>query len=55
MEGLPLNSGELIKLLDQLYPTITPKPKDSLEHIMYKAGQRNVVDTLLDWLNKEDL
>ena len=30
--------------LETVYPPITPNPDDSMEKIMYRSGQRSVVD-----------
>lgn len=43
----PLLDSQLDKLVDELesmYPHYTPKPNDDLAVIMYRAGQRSVVD-----------
>lgn len=37
---------QLIELLDLAYPPFTPAPGDTMETIMYRAGQRSVVDSL---------
>ena len=34
--------------LDASYPPINPTPKDELSAIMYRAGQRSVVEYILD-------
>ena len=42
-----LGDPALPKLVDELedsFPTVTPSPKDSIADIMYKAGQRSVVE-----------
>jgi hypothetical protein len=35
------------KELEDLYPLVTPSPNDSIEQIMYRSGQRSVVDYIL--------
>ena len=42
---------KLIEELDAMYPHITPNPKDDIARIMYRSGQRSVVDYLLAKLN----
>ena len=37
----------LVKELEELYPPITPSPNDSIEQIMYRAGQRSVVEYII--------
>lgn len=38
---------DLIEELDEIYPVLTPKPDMSRDEVMYKAGQRSVIDRLL--------
>ena len=38
---------KLIEELDAMYPPFTPNPKDDIARIMYRSGQRSVVDYLL--------
>ena len=35
---------KLIEELDAMYPTFTPTPKDDIARILYRSGQRSVVD-----------
>ena len=44
--NLGLNLEKLIALANETYPATTPTPQDSMETIMYKAGQRSVVEWL---------
>ena len=30
--------------LEEIYPPLTPNPDESMEKIMYRSGQRSVVD-----------
>jgi len=39
--------------LESLFPQINPSPRDSDREIMYRAGQRSVVEFLLEKLNDE--
>jgi hypothetical protein len=34
--------------LDAMYPQFTPGPQDSMTKIMYKSGQRSVVEYILE-------
>ena len=38
---------KLVEELESMYPHITPNPKDDIARIMYRSGQRSVVDYLL--------
>lgn len=50
---LPGNSNlsALVDELDELYPLFTPSPKDDDRLIMYRAGQRSVVEYLIEKLS----
>lgn len=43
---------KLVKHLEDIYPCLTPSPYDDLPTIMYRAGQRSVVDFLIEQLEK---
>ena len=43
--GTPLD--KLLEELDNLYPQYNPSPTDSDRLIMYRAGQRSVVEFIL--------
>lgn len=45
---LPLISKELITYLAELFPDKCPELKDSEKEIFYKAGQRSVVNHLIE-------
>ena len=47
------NLSALVDELDELYPLFTPSPKDEDRLIMYRAGQRSVVDYILSKMNNE--
>ena len=44
--SLGLNLDKLLALANETYPAATPTPQDSIETIMYKAGQRSVIEWL---------
>jgi hypothetical protein len=39
---------ELIKVLDKIYPEKAPELKDNEKTVWFKAGQRSVVNWLID-------
>ena len=47
------NLSALVDELDELYPLFTPSPRDDDRTIMYRAGQRSVVDYILSKMNNE--
>tara|TARA_A100000171_G_C2009447_1_gene85656 strand:- start:22 stop:255 length:234 start_codon:yes stop_codon:yes gene_type:complete len=52
--GLPSNIDDLVTLLDETFPLINPTPTASISDIQRKAGQRDVVDWLLELKNRKD-
>ena len=41
------NLESILQELEEKFPPVTPHPKEDIGAIMYKAGQRSVVD----WIN----
>ena len=39
--------------LEEIYPPITPNPDESMEKIMYRSGQRSVVEWIKDRISEE--
>ena len=50
LEVLGMNSRGLVAALEESFPPTNPTPEDSMEKIMYRSGQRSVVE----WI-KENL
>tara|TARA_E500000081_G_scaffold9566_1_gene11441 strand:- start:8034 stop:8213 length:180 start_codon:yes stop_codon:yes gene_type:complete len=49
----PETVADMMRLLTQVYPNKTPLISDSTNKIMYEAGQRSVVDWLIELQNSE--
>jgi hypothetical protein len=47
LEVLGMESRAITQQLNDQFPQITPTPDDSIEKIMYRSGQRSVVEWLL--------
>lgn len=54
MESIPSLSASLIDSLDKLYPQVLPNPRSDRYDELYKAGQRSVVDFLLQLLKEQE-
>jgi len=52
---LPVNTDDLIKYLDKTFPIKTPQPNESLSEIMYRSGQRSVIDFLKFKVNDNEV
>ena len=44
----------LINELEQNFPPINPAPDDSIEKIMYRSGQRSVVEWLINRIENNE-
>ena len=51
---LPTNIDDLVNLLDKTFPLINPPEDASLNQVQRKAGQRDVIDWLLELKNRKD-
>jgi hypothetical protein len=50
LETLGMEHRALANELEDNFPPITPSPEDTIEKIMYRSGQRSVVEWLLNRL-----
>jgi hypothetical protein len=50
---LGLSVGKLLSVLEDHFPTPLPGPSDKIETIMYKAGQRCVVNYIKQLYEEE--
>ena len=44
--------AKLLSELEELFPSVTPKPSDDLALIMYRSGQRSIVEYIKSLLEK---
>jgi hypothetical protein len=54
LETLGMEHRALINELEDNFPPITPSPEDTIEKIMYRSGQRSVVEWLVNRLDNYD-
>jgi hypothetical protein len=47
LELMGMETRAIISELEENFPPITPSPEDTIEKIMYRSGQRSVVEWLL--------
>ena len=47
------NTQSLLQEMEEKFPPINPHPKEELSGIMYKAGQRSVVEWMRHRLEEE--
>lgn len=53
LETFGLNVQQVLQEMEELFPKTNPGPGDSLSTIMYRSGQRSVVEWLHHKLNEE--
>ena len=54
LETLGMEHRALVDELESNFPPITPSPEDTIEKIMYRSGQRSVVEWLVNRLENND-
>ena len=47
LEAMGMEHRALINQLHEQFPPVAPTPDDSIEKIMYRSGQRSVVEWLI--------
>ena len=44
---------QILSELEEIHPPITPNPDESMEKIMYRSGQRSVVEWIKDRVSED--
>jgi len=50
LEVLGMNSQGLIHALQESFPPTNPTPDDTMQKIMYRSGQRSVVEWVIKYM-----
>ena len=50
LETVGMQARGLVAQLEENYPPVTPSPEDSIEKIMYRSGQRSVVEWIIQYM-----
>ena len=50
LETMGLETKAIINEMEDIFPPVNPSPTDSVEQIMYRAGQRSVVEWIYNKL-----
>ena len=48
-----MEARAVLSEMDERFPVVNPSPDDSIEKIMYRSGQRSVVEWLVNRLEDE--
>ena len=52
LETYGMQSRGLVYQLEESFPPVNPSPDDSIEKIMFRAGQRNVVEWVIKYMEE---
>ena len=52
LEVFGMQAHSIIEELNEIFPPVNPTPSDSINTIMYHAGQRSVVEWLFNRMNE---
>ena len=50
LETVGMQARGLVHQLEKIFPPSTPTPEDSMEKIMYRSGQRSVVEWIIEYM-----
>lgn len=51
---IPHTVDELIDMLDEVYPNKSPMINENFEQLIYRGGQRSVVDFIIELKNRAE-
>ena len=52
LEAKGIQANALLQKLEESYPPTNPTPEDTMEKIMYRSGQRSVVEWIIDYMEE---
>lgn len=52
LETVGMQARGLTNQLEEIFPPINPTPEDTMEKIMYQAGQRSVVEWIIQYMEE---
>ena len=52
LETLGMQSRGLVHQLEETFPPVNPTPEDTMEKIMYRSGQRSVVEWIINYMEE---
>jgi hypothetical protein len=48
-----MTATAMLAKLEETFPPINPTPEDTMEKIMYRSGQRSVVEWVINYMEEE--
>ena len=52
LEARGMQANVLLQQLEETFPPTNPTPEETMEHIMYKSGQRSVVEWIAKYMEE---
>ena len=52
LEVLGMQSRGLVLQLEESFPPVNPTPEDTMEKIMFRSGQRSVVEWIINYMEE---
>ena len=52
LEVRGMTANAMIAQLDENFPPVNPNPEDTMEKIMYRSGQRSVVEWVINYMEE---
>jgi hypothetical protein len=53
LEVKGMQANAMLQQLDETFPPTNPNPEDSMEKIMYRSGQRSVVEWIANYMEQK--
>ena len=51
LEAKGIQANALLQQLEETFPPTNPSPEDTMEKIMYRSGQRSVVEWIVNYMD----
>ncbi|OUV34737.1 MAG: hypothetical protein CBC48_05435 [bacterium TMED88] len=52
LEVKGMQANVLLQTLEETFPPTNPNPEDTMEKIMYRSGQRSVVEWIINYMEE---
>ena len=52
LEASGLQANAMVSKLNEIFPPTNPTPDDTMEKIMYRSGQRSVVEWVINYMEE---
>ena len=47
-----MTANAMLSKLEESFPPVNPNPEDTMEKIMYRSGQRSVVEWIINYMEE---